>query len=259
MTSSVLNENARRWLRAIADAEGTLRDGQIGYNIMFGGGTFGDLSKHPDKVIRTPGYASAAAGAYQFMPATWGEAARALNLKDFGPLSQDLAARYLAKRRGVDIDTAAITPENVAKLAPEWASLPTLAGKSYYGQPVVSFSRVQQAAGTPSSGGDLNYAAKPTNEAEVDTKSVEDTSELALVMDALGLLGGLLNQQSGLSDVAARGRAELNQPTYIEDKADQTRTYDPSALARRRLNEQQNIFSSNINNALIQAMKAFQR
>jgi len=259
MTSSVLNENARRWLRAIADAEGTLRDGQIGYNIMFGGGTFGDLSKHPDKVIRTPGYASAAAGAYQFMPATWGEAARALNLKDFGPLSQDLAARYLAKRRGVDIDTAAITPENVAKLAPEWASLPTLAGKSYYGQPVVSFSRVQQAAGAPSSGGDVNYAANPTNKTEVDPKSTEAKNELAFVMDALGLLGGLLNQRSGLSDVAARGRAELNQPTYIEDKADQTSTYDPSALARQRLGKQQNNFSSNVSNALVQAMKAFQR
>lgn len=258
MTSSVLNENARRWLRAIADAEGTLRDGQIGYNIMFGGGTFGDLSKHPDKVIRTPRYASAAAGAYQFMPATWREAARALNLKNFGPLSQDLAARYLAKRRGVDIDTAAITPENVAKLAPEWASLPTLAGKSYYDQPVVSFSRIQQAAGAPSSGGDLNYATKSTNETEVDPKSTETKNELAFVMNALGFLGGLLNQQSNLSNVAARGREELNKSVYSEDEGT-TYISDPSALARQRLQEQQNIFSGTINNALMQAMNAFRR
>ena len=258
MTSSTLNENARRWLRAIADAEGTLRNNEIGYNIMFGGGTFKDLSKHPDKVIRTPRYASAAAGAYQFMPATWAEAERALGLKDFGPLSQDLAARYLAKRRGVDIDTAPITPENVAKLAPEWAALPTLEGKSYYNQPVVSFSRVQQAGGATSPSGTLNYAVDPNNKPDVDTKTDETRNELTLVMNALNLLGGLLNQQSNLSNVAARGREELNKAVYSEDGGT-TYISDPSALARRKLQEQQNIFSGTINNALTQAMSAFRR
>ena len=69
--------------QAIAGAEGTIRDGVPGYNVMFGGGRFKDFTRHPDKVIRTPGYASAAAGAYKFMPATWGEVQKKLGLSDF--------------------------------------------------------------------------------------------------------------------------------------------------------------------------------
>ena len=55
------------------------------------------------------------------------------------PERQDRAAYLLARRRGVDLNTAALTRENVALLAPEWASLPTMQGVSYYGQPVKSF------------------------------------------------------------------------------------------------------------------------
>jgi muramidase (phage lysozyme) len=130
----------RQWLNLISFAEGTWTSQGPKYNIMFGGGQFKDLSRHPDKVVRTPGYASAAAGAYQFMPGTWGGVSQKLGLRDFGPQAQDLAAIQLMKARGVDPATAAITPANVAKLAPEWASLPTMRGGSYYGQPSKSFS-----------------------------------------------------------------------------------------------------------------------
>lgn len=130
----------RQWLNLISFAEGTWTSQGPKYNIMFGGGQFKDLSRHPDKVVRTPGYASAAAGAYQFMPGTWGGVAKKLGLRDFGPQAQDLAAIQLMRARGVDPATAAITPANVAKLAPEWASLPTMKGGSYYGQPSKSFS-----------------------------------------------------------------------------------------------------------------------
>jgi len=130
----------RQWLNLISFAEGTWTSQGPKYNTMFGGGQFKDLSRHPDKVVRTPGYASAAAGAYQFMPGTWGGVSQKLGLRDFGPQAQDLAAIQLMKARGVDPATAAITPANVAKLAPEWASLPTMRGGSYYGQPSKSFS-----------------------------------------------------------------------------------------------------------------------
>lgn len=110
----------------------------------------------------------------------------------------------------------------------------------------------------------LNYSANTNNnnnnnKPETNTQPVESRNELGLVMDALGLLGGLLNQQSGLSDVAARGRAELNQPTYMEDKTDKTNRYDSAALAQQRLNQQQNNFFNNVSAALVEAMKAFQR
>jgi hypothetical protein len=37
-----------------------------------------------------------------------------------------------------------LTPEIQAALAPEWASFPTMAGKSYYGQPVKKTAQIQQ-------------------------------------------------------------------------------------------------------------------
>ena len=151
MPSPITDPNARKWLDAIAYAEGTDRNltGDNGYNVIFGGGTFKDLSRHPDRVIPGGGYSSAAAGRYQFMPNTWKGTAAKLGLKDFGPAAQDLAAVQLMKQRGVDPYSAPFNPQNVAKLAPEWASFPTLAGKSYYGQPVVSFGKIQKAIETP--------------------------------------------------------------------------------------------------------------
>jgi muramidase (phage lysozyme) len=144
-------EFARGLLSAIAWAEGTrTKDGKIGYDIMFGGNKFNDFSRHPDTVNRTPGYASAAAGAYQFMPKTWEMISKELGLNDFSPESQDIAALALAKKRlpgGLNSINKAggLTPELLAKLAPEWASFPTLAGKSYYGQPVKSYDAVNKA------------------------------------------------------------------------------------------------------------------
>jgi muramidase (phage lysozyme) len=129
----VISPNARALLDTIRLAEGT--SGPQGYNTMFTGKTFSDLSRHPNQVNRGGGYASAAAGAYQFLPATWEGAAKELGLKDFSPANQDLAALQLIRRRGVDPDKP-LTRETLAKLAPEWASLPTMQGASYYGQPV---------------------------------------------------------------------------------------------------------------------------
>jgi muramidase (phage lysozyme) len=128
----------RSLLNTIRYAEGT--PGEAGYQTMFGGGKF-DTSKgwkHPDKVISSGGYDSAAAGAYQIMPGTWQGTSKALGLPDFSPKSQDLAALYLIdKKRG------ALNPflkgekfgTVLNKLAPEWAALPTSGGGSYYGQP----------------------------------------------------------------------------------------------------------------------------
>jgi muramidase (phage lysozyme) len=137
---------------AISGAEGTILDGKPGYNVMFGGGRFKDLSRHPDKVIRSPGgYSSAAAGAYQFMPGTWEEVKNELGLTDFGPQSQDLAMLYKVRQRALPIGglaaitkAGALTPEIQAALAPEWASFPTQAGSSYYGQPVKKAAQIQQ-------------------------------------------------------------------------------------------------------------------
>ena len=128
-------------LNTIRYAEGTWKQGNNGYRVLFGGGLFRDLSRHPNKVIHRWPYSSAAAGAYQFLPATWQMAKKALQLRDFSPRSQDQAALYLIQRRkGLRLaDRGVFTRELAAKLAPEWASFPTLRNRSYYGQPVRSF------------------------------------------------------------------------------------------------------------------------
>ena len=129
----------RALLNTIRYAEGTWANGhEIGYRILFGGSLFDSLDRHPNRVMRTARYASAAAGAYQFMPFTWDMVTRALGMPDFRPESQDQAALFLVQRRGALhlADRGELTPDLAARLAPEWASFPTMAGRSFYGQPV---------------------------------------------------------------------------------------------------------------------------
>jgi muramidase (phage lysozyme) len=134
--------NADSWLGTIRFAEHG-RDGPEVYSTMFGGERFDPAKGHPNRVVRSGGYASAAAGAYQFMPDTWSRVSKQLGLKDFSPASQDRAARQLALEKGVNIDTDPLTPQNLAKLAPEWASLPNAQGRSAYNQPVRAFKELE--------------------------------------------------------------------------------------------------------------------
>ena len=137
----------RALLNTIRYAEGTWAGGQdIGYRILFGGSLMGSMERHPNLVIRTARYASAAAGAYQFMPFTWSMASRLLGLQKFSPEEQDQAALLLIQRRGALplADEGRFTRSLAARLAPEWASFPTLGGSSYYGQPVRRFSELKR-------------------------------------------------------------------------------------------------------------------
>ena len=73
----------RALLNTIRYAEGTWSDGEDkGYQVLYGGGLFQDLSRHPETVI-VRRYTSAAAGAYQFLPKTWKGVARELDLDSF--------------------------------------------------------------------------------------------------------------------------------------------------------------------------------
>ena len=128
----------RALLNTIRFAEGTWSGGSHkGYQMLFGGGQFANLARHPELTV-SRGYQSAAAGAYQFLPDTWMEASKHLRLRDFRPASQDQAALYLVEKRGAlaRFDRQGLNHEVIGLLSPEWASLPTTAGGSYYGQPV---------------------------------------------------------------------------------------------------------------------------
>jgi lysozyme len=142
-----LTPERRALLNTIRFAEGTwTENSQDGYRVLFGGRMVSSLDKHPNQIQYSSRYTSAAAGAYQFLPGTWNEAAKELKLPDFSPSNQDQAALYLIERRNALrlADSGKITPTLIAKLAPEWASLPTYSGNSYYGQPVKRYDELRR-------------------------------------------------------------------------------------------------------------------
>jgi muramidase (phage lysozyme) len=142
-----LSDGWAKLSRVIRHGEGT--SGNAGYNTMFTGKQFSDTSRHPRQINRSGRLASDAAGAYQFLSTTWDGARKALDLKDFSPASQEAAGRYLTEQRGVNPDTVYSTKEELGRaldrLAPEWASMPTLrTGTSYYGQGGISLDQAWQ-------------------------------------------------------------------------------------------------------------------
>jgi len=161
--ATLRNPNVQAFLALIRKTEGA------GYTTLFGGGTVESLDDHPRiAVTKTLGgkpITSTAAGAYQFLSRTWDECAKALDLPDFSPPSQDSAAVYLLDRRKAlpailegDWTTA------IERCNREWASLPG----SPYGQPTKSldyclkFLKDLQEGGAPATNPFLE--PKPTKE-----------------------------------------------------------------------------------------------
>ena len=126
-----------RMSKVIKSGEGTL--GDKGYTTQFTGTQFSDMSKHPAQIRSSNGLSSDAAGAYQFLSTTYNPAAKALGITDFSPQSQEKVGKYLAQKRGMNTDIVhtdkASFLKALDKIAPEWASMPTLkTGTSHYGQ-----------------------------------------------------------------------------------------------------------------------------
>ncbi len=92
-----LTPQARGLLDTIAGTESP------GYNVMYGGRRFLNMSEHPNTPVPitsgpNAGQTSTAAGRYQFLKGTWDEASSATGARDFSPASQDKAAWWLAQR-----------------------------------------------------------------------------------------------------------------------------------------------------------------
>jgi muramidase (phage lysozyme)/murein DD-endopeptidase MepM/ murein hydrolase activator NlpD len=242
----------QRLLQAIRFAEGTA--GPKGYQTMFGGGTFSDLSRHPDTVVASGGYKSAAAGAYQFMPGTWSSYASRLGLGTFGPKEQDIAALALARDKLMKIGGLSalkqegLSPRVAAALAPAWASFPTESGKSYYGQPVKSLSSIQDVYGrVPAPVADTqtqiqSEAVSPVSIPRFDFKSAlknivsefaTKTGQPAVVEDQASKYLELANtlDEAGNTDLAEEYRAKALSAA-VEPAAP---TLDPTALAAQVL------------------------
>lgn len=144
--------NTQAFLSMIRAAEGTT--GANGYRVLFGGSLFDGYDDHPRiKITAKSGsgtITSTAAGAYQILARTWDEVKAKLNLPDFSPASQDVAAVELIRRRGAlgDVISGRFGAA-VKKCAGEWASLPG----SPYGQPTISWNKA--AALFASNGGSI--------------------------------------------------------------------------------------------------------
>jgi muramidase (phage lysozyme) len=104
--AQLLNDpEIRALLDTIGRAEGAT------YDMLYGGSKLSNLSRHPDRVVRRPGWIpSSAAGKYQFMDYTWygrrkqrpGPGVRDITgVPDFSPTSQDIAALALLDEAGI--------------------------------------------------------------------------------------------------------------------------------------------------------------
>lgn len=146
-----MSANLRAFLAMIRWAEGTA--GPDGYRTMVGGALFDSFADHPRKIqtIRFGNQEihSSAAGAYQFLAATWDRCRKALDLPDFSPESQDKAAIHLiqARRALLDVEQGRLW-DALEKCSWEWASLPP----SRYNQPTKTYEQLadvfQRAGGT---------------------------------------------------------------------------------------------------------------
>lgn len=162
VSQATANGNVAAGLAMLRYAEGT--NGPEGYRTLFGGGLFQGFEDHPRVAVQFRDRAgrtlwTTAAGAYQLMAVspiptggttrvnTWDRIKAKLQLPDFSPASQDLAAIELIREQGALGDLmAGRLADFVRKCAPVWASLPG-AG---YAQPERQFSTLlaaYQAAG----------------------------------------------------------------------------------------------------------------
>jgi len=119
------NPNVRRYLDFIGQAEGA------DYATLFGGKQMTDFSRHPNiraKFKETTGKenVTTAAGKYQFLNSTWNGLQKQLDLKDFSPQSQDLAAIELLKQsKSLGDIVAGNFGQAIEKTGKVWASLPS--------------------------------------------------------------------------------------------------------------------------------------
>jgi muramidase (phage lysozyme) len=188
--------NVKAYFAVIRAGEGTSDSG--GYSRHYGGTSFDSFADHPRIAITAGRWTSTAAGAYQFLSRTWDECASALDLADFSPKNQDLAALFLIDRRKALEDVLAGRIEQaIAKCNREWASLPG----SPYGQPVRT---MEQALATyRAHGGELEQSLGKPSESAPDYDSQEQPMPIPAIIGAL--LPGLIRSIPDLGKLFSSG------------------------------------------------------
>ena len=217
--------NVIKFLNLIARAEGTEK---YGYNTAFGGGYFGDLSKHPNlqkKFKQTDGKvnSSGASGRYQFLNNTWNGLSSKYGLDDFGSVNQDLGAIALIKENGAlkDVQSGNFK-KAIDKLGNVWASFPS----SPYKQHKRSYDYLlgkEYTASTPQSlGSALNYNPTSVEQAYQDVlNNYELTQEIpvvdASVINAVAKAPNIVDQQYGYNTSLAGALGVMANPTPSQE------------------------------------------
>lgn len=235
LATALSHPNVFAFLALIREGETNQTDGA--YRTMVGGALF-DVPpwEHPRRVIqagRLP--PSSAAGAYQFLRATWDELAARYGFPDFSPACQDEAAVALIVRAGAleDVKAGRIR-EAIARCSRTWASLPG----SPYGQPTAKLERLL-AAYTQAGGA---FADQPATQTETKVKPM-GAALLAFLPQLLPLIPALGNLFSSGSEVAQRNVAaatvvgdalvKATQAINVQDAVEKIQS-DPDALNAAR-------------------------
>lgn len=142
------NPYIRAFLAVIAYAElgreNALR--AVSYNMMYPSGkVFSGFEQHPGVVSCAESYGkqlcSTAAGRYMFLKNVWQTIAKRLDLHDFSPLNQDLAAIYLIyEKKAIDDIKRGDLKAALAKVNTIWSSLPG----SPHNQPVKKYKKLEE-------------------------------------------------------------------------------------------------------------------
>lgn len=140
--------NVDAFLTMIAVSEGTESIGDRGYNCIVGSTAqtpilFANYADHPRlRIHLRPDLVSTAAGRYQILERYYDAYKFQLDLKDFGPPSQDaIALQMIRERNALGDIKAGRFDEAVAKCANLWASMPG----NTYGQHQNSLTALQDA------------------------------------------------------------------------------------------------------------------
>jgi len=136
--------NITAFLDMLSFSEGTARlSVRDGYDILVGGSTFDTYSDHPRRLIKINArLQSTAAGRYQLLARYFNHYRKLLDLKDFGPESQDLIAIQMIKEQNAfRLIKEGKLREAIERCANIWASLPG-AG---YGQHEYPYERLEKA------------------------------------------------------------------------------------------------------------------
>lgn len=121
-----ISKNLSAFLDMISVSEGTHGRGDDGYNILVGGSTFHDYSKHPNIVVTlNPKLKSTAAGRYQILARYAKAYSKMLGLKDFTPEAQDrIAIQYIKERHALEDIEAGRIESAIKRCRSVWASFP---------------------------------------------------------------------------------------------------------------------------------------